>query len=575
MLERYYIEKEKQEKLLSRKNVKSDFYNGIYDRYEYPVLTREHIPLTWRYDLNPKTNPYFMERLGINAVMNSGAIELNGKYYLIARIEGNDRKSFFGVAESDNGVDGFRFWDYPILLDDTCPEETNVYDMRLTKHEDGYIYGVFCSESKDTSLNDLSAAVAAAGIVRTKDLKHWERLENLKTLRSPQQRNVVLHPEFVDGKYAFYTRPMDDFIETGSGGGIGFGLCDDITHAVIDEERMTSLRKYHTITEAKNGAGATPIKTDRGWIHIAHGVRNTAAGLRYVIYAFATDLKDPAKVIAEPSGLLIGPRGEERVGDVSNVVFTNGAIANGKGEVFIYYASSDTRMHVATTTIDKLVDYVFNTPSDPGRSVECVAQRCELIRRNEEFLKQVRDLCDERDILLILDEIQCGMGRTGYMYAWQRFGVKPDIMTSAKALGCGVPVGAFMMTEKVAQHSLTAGDHGTTYGGNPLACAAVEKVLDLFEEDHIIEHVREVAPYLEQRLNELADKYDCIKERRGVGLMQGLVFEHPVGDIINRALEKGLILINAGADIIRFVPPLVITRENVDEMIAILDTCIE
>ena len=388
MLERYYVEKEKQEKLLSRKNVKSDFYNGIYDRYEYPVLTRDHIPLTWRYDLSPKTNPYFMERLGINAVMNSGAIELNGKYYLVARIEGNDRKSFFGVAESDNGVDGFRFWDYPILLDDTCPEETNVYDMRLTKHEDGYIYGVFCSESKDTSVNDLSAAVAAAGIVRTKDLKHWERLENLKTLRSPQQRNVVLHPEFVDGKYAFYTRPMDDFIETGSGGGIGFGLCDDITHAVIDEERMTSLRKYHTITEAKNGAGATPIKTDRGWIHIAHGVRNTAAGLRYVIYAFATDLKDPAKVIAEPSGLLIGPRGEERVGDVSNVVFTNGAIANEKGEVFIYYASSDTRMHVATTTIDKLVDYVFNTPSDPGRSVECVAQRCELIRRNEEFLKQ-------------------------------------------------------------------------------------------------------------------------------------------------------------------------------------------
>lgn len=388
MHERYYVELAKQEKLLSRKNEKSDFYNGVFDRYVNPVLTRDMIPLTWRYDLNEETNPFFMERLGINAVMNSGAIYLNGKYYLVARIEGNDRKSFFGVAESDNGVDGFRFWDYPILLDDTCPEETNVYDMRLTKHEDGYIYGVFCSESKDTSVNDLSAAVAAAGIVRTKDLKHWERLENLKTLRSPQQRNVVLHPEFVDGKYAFYTRPMDDFIETGSGGGIGFGLCDDITHAVIDEERMTSLRKYHTITEAKNGAGATPIKTDRGWIHIAHGVRNTAAGLRYVIYAFATDLKDPAKVIAEPSGLLIGPRGEERVGDVSNVVFTNGAIANEKGEVFIYYASSDTRMHVATTTIDKLVDYVFNTPSDPGRSVECVAQRCELIRRNEEFLKQ-------------------------------------------------------------------------------------------------------------------------------------------------------------------------------------------
>lgn len=383
---KYYELLKDQEKLLSRKNKKSDFYNGVYDRYEYPVLTREHIPLTWRYDLNEETNPYFMERLGINAVMNSGAIELNGKYYLVARIEGNDRKSFFGVAESDNGVDGFRFWDYPILLEDTCPEETNVYDMRLTKHEDGYIYGVFCSESKDTSVNDLSAAVAAAGIVRTKDLKHWERLDNLVTLNSPQQRNVVLHPEFVNGKYAFYTRPMDDFIETGSGGGIGFGLCDDITHAVIGEEKMTSLRKYHTITEAKNGAGATPIKTDRGWIHIAHGVRNTAAGLRYVIYAFATDLKDPSKVIAEPSGLLIGPRGEERVGDVSNVVFTNGAIVNENNEVFIYYASSDTRMHVATTTVDKLVDYVFNTPQDPGRSVECVAQRCGLIEKNLEFL---------------------------------------------------------------------------------------------------------------------------------------------------------------------------------------------
>ena len=328
-----------------------------------------------------------MERLGINAVMNSGAIELNGKYYLVARVEGNDRKSFFGIAESDSPVDGFRFWDYPVLLDDICPEETNVYDMRLTKHEDGYIYGVFCSESKDTSVSDLSAAVAAAGIVRTKDLKNWERLPNLVTLRSPQQRNVVLHPEFVDGKYAFYTRPMDDFIETGSGGGIGFGLCEDITHAVIDEEKMTSLRKYHTITEAKNGAGATPIRTEKGWIHIAHGVRNTAAGLRYVIYAFATDLKDPSKVIAEPSGLLIGPRGEERVGDVSNVVFTNGAIVNEKNEVFIYYASSDTRMHVATTTVEKLVDYVFHTPSDPGRSVECVTQRCSLIEKNLAFLK--------------------------------------------------------------------------------------------------------------------------------------------------------------------------------------------
>ena len=381
--QKYEEELKKYEALINKKNeVDPDFYNGIYDRYVNPVLTREHIPLTWQYDLNPETNPYFMKRLGINAVMNSGAIELNGKYYLVARIEGDDRKSFFGVAESDNGIDGFRFWDYPILLPDTCKEETNVYDMRLTKHEDGYIYGVFCSESKDTTVNDLSAAVAAAGIVRTKDLKTWERLPNLVTLNSPQQRNVVLHPEFVNGKYAFYTRPMDDFIETGSGGGIGFGLCDDITHAVIDEEKMTSLRKYHTITEAKNGAGAVPIKTEKGWIHIAHGVRNTAAGLRYVIYAFATDLNDPSKVIAEPSGLLIGPRGGERV------VFTNGAIANEKGEVFIYYASSDTRMHVATTTVDKLIDYVFNTPKDPGRSVECVAQRCELIKKNLEFLSK-------------------------------------------------------------------------------------------------------------------------------------------------------------------------------------------
>lgn len=386
--EKYYDLLRAQEEILNRKNQKKDtFYNGIYDRYVYPVLTREHIPLFWRYDLNSETNPYFMERLGINAVMNSGAIYLNGKYYLIARIEGNDRKSFFGVAESDNGVDGFRFWDYPILLEDVCPEETNVYDMRLTRHADGYIYGVFCSESKDRSVKDLSAAVAAAGIVRTKDLKTWERLDNMVTLRSPQQRNVVLHPEFVDGKYAFYTRPMDDFIETGSGGGIGFGLCDDITHAVIDEEKMTSLRRYHTITEAKNGAGAPPIRTKLGWIHIAHGVRNTAAGLRYVIYAFATDLEDPSRVIAEPSGLLIGPREEERVGDVSNVVFLNGAIVNDKNEVFLYYASSDTRMHVATTTLEKLQDYVFHTPSDPGRSVECVAQRCELISRNLELLR--------------------------------------------------------------------------------------------------------------------------------------------------------------------------------------------
>lgn len=385
---KYYEELEKYNKVIHKKNKVADFYNGIFERYENPVLTRDHIPLTWKYDLNVETNPYFMERLGVNAVMNSGAIELNGKFYLVARIEGNDRKSFFGVAESDNGIDGFHFWDYPIVLPDTCKEETNVYDMRLTKHEDGYIYGVFCSESKDTASNDLSAAVAAAGIVRTKDLKTWERLDNLKTLHSPQQRNVVLHPEFVNGKYAFYTRPMDDFIDTGSGGGIGFGLCDDIEHAVIDEEVITSSRKYHTITEVKNGAGAVPIKTDKGFIHIAHGVRNTAAGLRYVIYAFATDLNEPWKVIAEPSGFLIAPLHEERVGDVSNVVFTNGAIARENGDVYIYYASSDTRMHVATTTIDRLVDYVFHTPEDPLRSPDCVKQRCELIRKNLEILRK-------------------------------------------------------------------------------------------------------------------------------------------------------------------------------------------
>lgn len=385
--ERYYIEKERQERLLSRKNEPSDFYNGVYTRYEYPVLTRQHIPLTWRYDLDIKSNPNFQERLGINAVLNSGAIKLNGKYYLVARIEGNDRKSFFGVAESDNGIDNFRFWDYPILLDDTCKEETNVYDMRLTQHEDGWIYGVFCSESHDDSTNDLSAAVASAGIVRTKDLKKWERLPNLITKRSPQQRNVVLHPEFVDGKYAFYTRPMDSFIDTGSGGGIGFGLCDDITNAVIDEEKILSRRRYHQITEAKNGECIVPIKTEKGWLHVAHGVRNTAAGLRYVLYAYATDLNDPGKVIAEPGGLFLGPLGWERVGDVSNVVFSNGAIVEENGDILLYYAGSDTRVYVAKTSIELLSGYIFGTPEDPGRSVLCVQQRCELIKKNLEVLK--------------------------------------------------------------------------------------------------------------------------------------------------------------------------------------------
>ena len=371
---------------INKKNRKTDFYNGIYDRWENPVLTRDHIPYFWKYNLNKEENPDLIETLGVNAVFNSGAIFLNGKYYLVARVEGNDRKSFFAVAESDNGVDGFKFWDYPVLLPDTEKEEVNAYDMRLTQHEDGWIYGVFCSESKDTSVDDLSAAKAAAGIVRTKDLKEWERLPNLKT-KSAQQRNVVLHPEFVNGKYAFYTRPQDGFIETGSGGGIGFALCDDIENPEIDHEEIINHRKYHTITEEKNGAGAVPIKTDKGWIHIAHGVRNTAAGLRYVLYAFATDLAEPWKQIAEPSGLFLGPLGQERVGDVSNVVFSNGAIVNDKNEVFIYYASSDTRLHVATTTIEKLTYYVFNTPSDPLRSVDCVKQRYELIKKNLAYLK--------------------------------------------------------------------------------------------------------------------------------------------------------------------------------------------
>lgn len=382
----YYPLKERQEELLSAPNEIVDCYNGIYDRWKNPVLTRDHVPLSWRYDLNPETNPFFMERLGVNAVFNSGAIELNGKYYLIARVEGNDRKSFFGIAESDSPTQGFRFRKKPIILEDLYPAETNVYDIRLTKHEDGWIYGIFCSESKDTGNPDLSAAVAAAGIIRTKDLEHWERLPNLVTIHSPQQRNVDLLPEFVEGKYAFYTRPMDDFIETGSGGGIGFGLCDDITNAVIREEIITSPRRYHTITESKNGEGAPPIKTQKGWLHIAHGVRNTAAGLRYVIYVFMTDLKEPWKVIAEPGGFLIAPRERERVGDVSNVVFTNGAIVTETGELYIYYAASDTRLHVASTTVDKMLDYAFNTPPDPLRSHDCVTQRCDLIDRNAALL---------------------------------------------------------------------------------------------------------------------------------------------------------------------------------------------
>lgn len=384
--ERYAQMLAEQGELLSRHNRKTNFYNGIYDRYRYPVLTREHIPLHWRYDLDSVTNPYFQERLGINAVFNAGAVKLDGRYCLVARVEGCDRKSFFAVAESSSGTDGFRFRELPIRMPELDERETNVYDMRLTQHEDGWIYGVFCVE-KSAGTSDLSEAVASAGIARTRDLINWERLPDIVTLRSPQQRNVTLLPEFVDGKYAFYTRPMDGFISAGSGSGIGFGLADDIAHAVIDEERMTSIRRYHTITESKNGAGATPIKTERGWLHIAHGVRNTAAGLRYVIYCFVTDLKEPWRVIAEPGGYLIAPLGRERTGDVSNVVFTNGAIADDNGDTYIYYASSDTRLHVAVSTIDKLLDYAFSTPVDPLRTSECVNQRCELIKRNLALLR--------------------------------------------------------------------------------------------------------------------------------------------------------------------------------------------
>lgn len=381
--EKYFEEKEKVDALVNRKNEKTSFYNGIYDRYRYPVLTREFIPVEWRYDINKETNPFFMERLGVNACFNSGAIYLDGKFYLVVRVEGNDRKSFFAVASSDNGIDGFHFWDYPVVFESRG--ETNVYDMRLTFHEDGWIYGVFCAESKDESSSDLSAAIARAGIVRTHDLKKWERLDDLVT-SSPQQRNVSLHPYFVNGKYAFYTRPMDSFIKTGSGSGIGFGLCDDITHAVLGEEKVLSRRKYHTITEEKNGEGATVIKGKRGFIHIAHGVRNTAAGLRYVLYCYETDLNDPSKIIAEPGGAFLVPRNDERIGDVSNVVFTNGAISLDNGDVYIYYASSDTRLHVATTTIDKLEDYIFNTPADGLKSADCVGQRIALIEKNREML---------------------------------------------------------------------------------------------------------------------------------------------------------------------------------------------
>ena len=376
-----------QDKLLKRRNPRIPNGNGIYDRYTYPVLTAEHTPLIWRYDFDFKTNPYLQERMGINAVFNAGAIEHQGKILVLGRVEGVDRKSFLAVAESPNGVDNFRFWDYPILLPQNDTPDVNVYDIRVVRHEDGWIYGLFCSERKDTRVPawDTSSAVAQCGIVRTKDFKNWERLPDLKT-KSPQQRNVVLHPEFVNGQYALYTRPQDEFIQAGKGGGIGWGLTKSMENPVVDEEVIMDNREYHTIKEVKNGLGPPPIKTEKGWLHLAHGVRNTAAGLRYVLYMFLADLARPQIITHRPAGYFIGPRGEERVGDVSNVVFSNGWVARKDGTVFLYYASSDTRLHVSTSTVDKLLDYVMQTPEDPLLSHECVEQRYGLIKKNLEIL---------------------------------------------------------------------------------------------------------------------------------------------------------------------------------------------
>ena len=375
--------KRSHKELIKRKNRKKESSNGIYERFEYPVLTAKHTPLFWRYDLNKGTNPYLMERFGINAVFNSTAIKWKKKYLLVARVEGVDRKSFFAVAESPNGVDNFKFWDHPITIPENGNPDVNVYDMRVVQHEDGWIYGIFCTERRDPKApeSDQSAAIAQCGIVRTKDFLKWERLGDLKT-SSPQQRNVVLHPEFVNGKYAFYTRPQDGFIDAGNGGGIGFGLCDTIECANIAEEKVIDQKQYHTVYEAKNGLGPSPIRTEKGWLHLAHGVRNTAAGLRYVLYLFMTDLLDPSKIIHRPAGYFMAPEDDERVGDVSNVLFSNGWIAEEDGTVLIYYASSDTRQHVAFSTIDRLLDYVMNTAEDGLRSAASVETLNHIIDKN-------------------------------------------------------------------------------------------------------------------------------------------------------------------------------------------------
>ena len=385
--ERLYTLLSEHETLVARPNEKADTVgNGVYNRYKYPVLTAAHTPLNWRYDLNIESNPYLMERIGINAVFNAGAIYHDNKYLLVARVEGADRKSFFAIAESDNGIDNFRFWDFPVVLPETEDPDTNVYDMRLTKHEDGWIYGIFCTERKDPGApkGDLSSAVAAAGIVRTHDLLSWERLPDLKS--KSQQRNVVLHPEFVNGKYALYTRPQDGFIDTGSGGGIGWALIDDITCAEVKEEKIIDHRYYHTIKELKNGEGPHPIKTAKGWLHLAHGVRNCAAGLRYVLYMYMTSLEDPTKLIAQPGGYFMAPEETERIGDVSNVLFSNGWIADQEGTIYIYYASSDTRLHVAVSSIDQLTDYCFNTPADGFRSAASVQAICKQIAKNKAYM---------------------------------------------------------------------------------------------------------------------------------------------------------------------------------------------
>jgi len=378
---------EEQRQLVSRRNEIAGVGNGVFDRYKYPVLTAAHTPIYWRYDLDEQTNPYLAERFGINATFNAGAIKLNGKYLMVARVEGADRKSFFAVAESPDGINNFTFWDYPVDMPETGEPDTNVYDMRLTAHQDGWIYGLFCTERRDPEAPayDQSMAVAACGIARTKDLVKWERLPDLAT-NSPQQRNVVLHPEFVEGKYALYTRPQDGFISAGKGGGIGFGLTESMENAYVGHETIIDNKNYHTVYEAKNGQGPTPIKTVKGWLHLAHGVRNTAAGLRYVLYMFMTDLDDLTKVLYKPAGYFLAPEGEERVGDVSNVVFCNGWIKDDDGRVFIYYASSDTRMHVATSTVDQLLDYVINTPADGLRSASSVKTLNKIIDANRGVL---------------------------------------------------------------------------------------------------------------------------------------------------------------------------------------------